>query len=79
MKQAERCDWTRDDFDDSWDTSCGEKWQFTDGGPAENHQRFCGYCGGEIFTPRSERLKAKRQRYLARRAERKLASAEPKP
>ena len=39
------CLWTLDDIDAAWDTGCGNRHVFTDGGPAENGQRFCGYCG----------------------------------
>lgn len=38
------CMWTPDE-DGAYHTSCGEAYQFIDGGPAENSQRFCGYCG----------------------------------
>lgn len=46
------CRWTppsaEDDDIDAWRTGCGHAWQFIDGGPAENQQRFCGYCGGAL-------------------------------
>jgi hypothetical protein len=47
-----RCAWTLDEHDDSWDTACGNKFQFTDGGPIENDQKFCGYCGLKIRSRR---------------------------
>ncbi len=54
VKRSEKpwCAWTRDidpDFE-SWDTSCGEKFQFTEGGPRENKMRFCCYCGALLRT-----------------------------
>jgi hypothetical protein len=45
---AVTCTWTLDPIDESWDTGCGEKHQFTDGGPAENSHRFCPYCSGAL-------------------------------
>ena len=46
-KKPERCEWT-EDFDGNWDTACGDKHVFFDGTPAENHHRFCPYCGKPI-------------------------------
>lgn len=40
------CEWTFDDGDYFWSSSCGEGWQFTDGGPEENRVKFCQGCGG---------------------------------
>ena len=43
------CTWFEDADDYSaWETSCGNMFQFTDGGPAENHAKFCMYCGKPI-------------------------------
>jgi hypothetical protein len=42
------CEWTEDTDDGSWDTACGHRFQFTDGGPKENGQQFCGYCGRSL-------------------------------
>lgn len=39
------CVWTMDDFDGSYDTSCGNKFQFTADGPEENGMVYCCYCG----------------------------------
>src|SRR3990167_551705 len=39
------CTWTYDDSIDSWNTSCGQVWQFTTGGIAANKVRFCHWCG----------------------------------
>lgn len=43
------CQWTFDgdwEFGESWDTACGNKWQFSnDGDPKENEMAFCCFCG----------------------------------
>lgn len=44
------CHWTYSDWDDVWMTGCGHAYQFTSGGPRENQQRFCGYCGALLGT-----------------------------
>ena len=41
---ASKCLWSEDD-EGNWDTACGEKHQFVDGTPSQNHYRFCPYCG----------------------------------
>ena len=41
------CRWTEDD-DGVWWTSCGHAYTFTVGGPVENHQVNCGYCGQRL-------------------------------
>lgn len=38
------CTW-RENEDGQWETACGRVWEFNDGGPADNHCRFCFYCG----------------------------------
>jgi hypothetical protein len=48
MSKPERCHWTYDDTHDAWDTKCGEKYQFNDGGPHENGFRFCHHCGRKL-------------------------------
>lgn len=48
---ADGCVWTQDsDFEmgDTYDSGCGEKWSFIDGGPAENNVRFCQGCGKPV-------------------------------
>lgn len=46
------CTWTKDPDDeympDTWDSACGEKWTFNDGGPIENSVRFCQGCGKTV-------------------------------
>jgi len=44
---AETCTWTEDE-DGHWDTSCGDRYTFIEGGPGDNGQRFCGYCGKSL-------------------------------
>lgn len=39
------CIWKRGTYDDHWETSCDDAFQFADGGPRENNMRFCPYCG----------------------------------
>ena len=38
------CIW-RPDNDGTYETSCGQAFVFTGGGPRENGARFCLYCG----------------------------------
>lgn len=46
------CVWS-EDFESTWHTTCGEAWQFTDGGPAENNCRFCHGCAKPIKIDRA--------------------------
>lgn len=52
-----QCQWTRDEFDGSWDTACGEKHVFTCDGPSQNHHRFCPYCGGHLIEMATDETK----------------------
>lgn len=66
LKAMKQCPWTLDDAEsDVWESSCGQTWQFTEGGPSENRARFCHYCGGRIVTSRKDRraLAAEESRY----------------
>jgi hypothetical protein len=47
QRAAKVCEWKEDD-DGNWETGCGEIFTFTDGGPEENRQNHCGYCGGKL-------------------------------
>jgi len=53
-----RCVWRqeKDFYDDDpfWLTACGDVEMFMDGGPTENHYRFCPYCGKPIVVEESE-------------------------
>lgn len=54
LTKAASCTWTQDpDFEmgDTWDSSCGEKWSFIDGGPEHNRVRYCHGCGGGVAAP----------------------------
>jgi hypothetical protein len=59
-KKIVRCEWRldADEHGDSWDTDCGHKYQFFDGGPIENGQRYCGYCGKPLKVTRAAQRKA---------------------
>lgn len=49
--EASTCAWTKDpDFElgDTYNSACGEKWSFIDGGPAENRVRYCHWCGRPV-------------------------------
>ena len=41
------CAWTYD-WDDQWETNCGNRFEFVDGTPTENKMEFCCYCGGKL-------------------------------
>lgn len=44
------CVWTPDeDYGDVYDGSCGVKWEFMEGGPAENGVKYCPNCGRRIL------------------------------
>ena len=46
------CEWSEEDpwgsMPDTWQTSCGNLFSFTDGGPTENEMKFCCYCGKRL-------------------------------
>jgi hypothetical protein len=50
------CKW-KPDSDGTYETSCGQAFVFTDGGPHQNGANFCMYCGGVL----------KEQKYRKRR------------
>ena len=45
VREQKECEWTHNDDDGYWDTSCGKAWRFDDGGPKENNMNFCHCCG----------------------------------
>jgi Zn finger protein HypA/HybF involved in hydrogenase expression len=52
--KSDSCQWNRDE-DLVYSTSCGNEWQFTDGGLEDNQIKFCPYCSGKIAaTPKPE-------------------------
>jgi len=48
IDHPDSCRWTEDEEGD-WHTQCDEAFVFIEGGPVENRQRYCGYCGGTII------------------------------
>jgi hypothetical protein len=62
LAPPEPCVWTLEDEDGSaYQTSCGEMFEFNDGGPAENKAKFCQYCGKALVVsapPRADALDA---------------------
>ena len=45
VRESLTCEWTHNDDDGYWDTSCGKAWRVDDGGPKENNMNFCHCCG----------------------------------
>lgn len=55
------CTWTlnADSYGETWESACGETWQFETGGPTENKMKFCCYCGKRLIEnipPNEEQL-----------------------
>jgi hypothetical protein len=49
------CVW-RDDGDGNWETDCGNTFTYENGGPGDNHAKWCQYCGlGLIESPAPDR------------------------
>ena len=48
VERPEYCQWTEPE-NGPWETQCGEVFEFIDGGPVENDQHYCGYCGGKLI------------------------------
>src|SRR5215471_14575603 len=42
------CSWAQD-CEGMWDTSCGNRFEFSADGPIENKTHFCPYCGGRLI------------------------------
>ena len=40
-----KCTWTQDKWYDYWETSCGQAFVLTEGGPIENGEIYCYHCG----------------------------------
>ncbi|MBU9829858.1 hypothetical protein J1779_07925 [Rahnella sp. FC061912-K] len=51
--EQDGCQWNPDE-DAVYSTSCGNEWQFTDGGLEDNQIKFCPYCSGKIAAPKPE-------------------------
>ena len=45
-----RCKWKYqdDEYNDYWETDCGEAWCITEGNLKDNHIVFCPFCGKKI-------------------------------
>jgi hypothetical protein len=39
------CGWEEDEMGGVFDTKCGNRFEFIDGGPEENGMKYCPYCG----------------------------------
>ena len=52
------CEWTHNDDDGYWDTSCGKAWRFDDGGPKENNMNFCHCCSKTLSIKGKEAVNA---------------------
>jgi hypothetical protein len=48
MEMSDKCTWGYDEWEDNWDTDCGNKFQLYDGGPIDNEFKFCCYCGKPV-------------------------------
>lgn len=42
------CQWSFDDNEDAWFSSCDDGFVFTEGGPVDNRFSYCPYCGKEL-------------------------------
>ena len=47
-KRARWCSWI--DTGEMWQSPCGVRWSFGDGGPKENGMTYCYKCGAKIET-----------------------------
>lgn len=45
VSKRKYCNWIHNDSDDSYDSDCGEKWQFLAGTCKENGVVYCHKCG----------------------------------
>ena len=58
VREPLTCEWTHNDDDGYWDTSCGKAWRFDDGGPKENNMNFCHCCGKTLRIKGKEAVNA---------------------
>lgn len=58
VREPLACEWTHNDDDGYWDTSCGKAWRFDDGGPKENNMNFCHCCGKTLSIKGKEAVNA---------------------
>ena len=55
------CEWIQDEWDNSCDTSCGNKYEIIDGTPEHNGMNYCTYCGGKLETIAGDATRAETQ------------------
>ena len=58
VREPLTCEWTHNDDDGYWDTSCAKAWRFDDGGPKENNMNFCHCCGKTLRIKGKEAVNA---------------------
>ena len=46
--KTQACQWKYCESECSWDTQCGNKYQFMNDGPKENDYKFCPGCGKPV-------------------------------
>ena len=56
------CEWLQDEWDNSYDTSCGNKYEIIDGTPEDNGMNYCTYCGGKLEAITSDATRAETRR-----------------
>jgi hypothetical protein len=44
-KQEVVCEWKQEEYEDCWESSCGETWIIDEGTPVENGMNYCAFCG----------------------------------
>jgi len=49
MTNITKCGWKQNWEEGYYETLCGHLFTFIDGGPTENHMKFCCYCGKPII------------------------------
>ena len=53
---AGECAWTCyvDTDSTAWNTECGRAFELNEGGPVDNHMKFCCYCGKTVIEDKQE-------------------------
>ena len=49
MTKVIDCFWKYCEFEESWDTSCGESFMVLDDTPSKNGMKYCPFCGGKLI------------------------------
>lgn len=47
-KRVGYCEWKYDDYEDCYDTKCGNSFVISEGTPSNNDMKYCCYCGKTI-------------------------------